>query len=93
MARQIVDIDGLEKILPLTKNQIYKATKRTDYPLPFKKCGKRLLVDVEKIFRWFDQFDDYLDELHYKAGISYLRKQRKELLELPPVVSDLRLKM
>ena len=48
MARQIVYIDGLEKILPLTKNQIYKATKRADYPLPYKKCGKRLLFDLEK---------------------------------------------
>ena len=54
MARQIVDIDGLAEILPLTKHQIYKAIRRPDYPLPYKKFGKRLLFDVEKIFKWFE---------------------------------------
>ena len=54
MARQIVDIQGLTEHLPLTVNQIYKAIRRPEHPLPFKKCGKRLLFDVERVYRWFD---------------------------------------
>ncbi len=52
--RQIVDIEGLEKILPLTRNQLYKLVRRSDYPLPYKKIGKKLMFDVEKIYRWYD---------------------------------------
>jgi hypothetical protein len=54
MARQIVDVDGLGKRLPLTKHQIYKAVKHEKYPLPHKKFGKRLLFDLERVYRWFD---------------------------------------
>lgn len=54
MARQIVDIQGLTKHLPLSVNQIYKAVRRKDYPLPHKKCGKRLLFDLERVYKWFD---------------------------------------
>ena len=54
MARQIVDIQGLTKHLPFTVNQIYKLTKRQNYPLPHKKVGKKLLFDLERVWKWFD---------------------------------------
>lgn len=54
MARQIVDIKGLMEILPLTVNQIYKAVRVADNPLPYKKHGRRLLFDVERVYKWFD---------------------------------------
>ena len=54
MARQIVDIQGLTGILPLTVHQIYKAIKHQEHPLPYRKLGKRLMFDVEKVYRWFD---------------------------------------
>jgi hypothetical protein len=52
--RQITDIDGLSKILPMTVNQLYKAIRRADYPLPYKKVGKKLLFDVDRVFQWYD---------------------------------------
>ena len=52
--RQIVDIKGLTHILPMTENQLYKAIRRSDYPLPYKKVGKKLLFDLERVFAWFD---------------------------------------
>jgi hypothetical protein len=52
--RQILDIQGLTKHLPFTVNQIYKLTKRQDYPLPYKKVGKKLLFDLERVYRWLD---------------------------------------
>ena len=55
MARQIVDIDGLTARLPLTKNQIYKKIRDPKHPLPYKKTGKRLLFDLERVYKWFDQ--------------------------------------
>jgi len=54
MARQIVDIKGLTERLPLSVHQIYKATRHPHYPLPHKKLGKRLMFDLEKVWRWFD---------------------------------------
>lgn len=54
MARQIVDIKGLTEILPFTTHQIYKAVRAAEHPLPYKKHGKRLLFDVERVFKWFD---------------------------------------
>jgi len=55
MARQIVDLHGLVKLYPCwTDHQIYKLIRRPDYPMPFKKCGKRLLFDVERVSKWFD---------------------------------------
>jgi hypothetical protein len=54
MARQITDIKGLTQILPYTVNQLYKAVRDPVNPIPHKKHGKRLLFDVERVFRWFD---------------------------------------
>lgn len=55
MARQYVDIEGLARILPLTRHAIYHATKRREHPLPFKKMGRKLLFDVERVHKWFDR--------------------------------------
>ena len=52
--RQIVDIQGLSGVLPLTVNQIYKGVRDPVNPIPHKKFGKRLLFDLEKVFKWFD---------------------------------------
>jgi hypothetical protein len=54
MARQICDIKGLTKLLPFSTHQIYKLVRNPTHPLPFKKAGRRLLFDVEKVYRWFD---------------------------------------
>ena len=54
MARQIVDIKGLAEHWPFTVNQLYKAVRHPENPLPHKKHGKRLLFDLEKVYRWFD---------------------------------------
>jgi predicted DNA-binding transcriptional regulator AlpA len=54
MARQIVNIKGLAKLYPFTENQIYKLIRRDQYPLPYKKLGKRLLFDIERVEKWFD---------------------------------------
>ncbi len=54
MPRQIVDVAGLSEILPLSVHQIYKLTRHREHPLPFKKMGKKLYFDVERIYRWFD---------------------------------------
>jgi hypothetical protein len=54
MPRQIVDIKGLSALTPFTVNQIYKKIRSPENPLPYKKCGKRLLFDMEKVYRWFD---------------------------------------
>lgn len=53
MPRQIVDLEGLIKILPLTKNQAYKLI-RGEHPIPYKRVGRRLTFDVEKVYRWWD---------------------------------------
>jgi hypothetical protein len=52
--RQIVDIQGLTGVLPLTVNQIYKGVRDPVNPIPHKKFGKRLLFDIEKVLKWFD---------------------------------------
>ena len=52
--RAIVTIEGLAKVLPLTPSQIYKLIRDPVHPLPFKKCNKRLLFDLERVFHWFD---------------------------------------
>ena len=54
MPRQIVNVQGLTKHLPLTTNQIYKLIKHREHPLPYKKIGKRLLFDLERVYKWFD---------------------------------------
>ena len=53
--RQIVDINGLEKLLPLTVHQIRHKLRDPRHPIPHKKCGKRILFDVERVYKWFDQ--------------------------------------
>jgi hypothetical protein len=54
--RRIVNLEQLvtNEFPALTKHQVYKAVRRSVYPLPHKKLGKRLLFDVEKVLRWFD---------------------------------------
>ena len=54
MTRKILDIDGLMDHLPFTKNQIYKAVHHRENPLPYKKLGRRLLFDLEKVLTWYD---------------------------------------
>jgi hypothetical protein len=56
MARQILDLKGLAENpnFPFTEHQIRKLIIRDDYPLPHKKVGKRLLFDLERVYRWFD---------------------------------------
>ena len=54
MARQIVDIKGLAGHLPLTIHQIYKGVRDPSNPIPHKKWGKRLMFDLERVFKWFD---------------------------------------
>ncbi|MFC1896601.1 helix-turn-helix transcriptional regulator [Thermodesulfobacteriota bacterium] len=54
MPRQIVDIQGLAERLPFSVNQLYKLTRHPKHPLPYKKCGKRLLFDLERVDKWFD---------------------------------------
>ena len=54
MARQIVRLKGLAKVLPLTEHQIRKAIRRPENPLPFKKFGKLILFDIERVYKWFD---------------------------------------
>jgi predicted DNA-binding transcriptional regulator AlpA len=54
MARQIVKLKDLPQFLPLTVNQVYKLIRRQDNPLPFKKCGKLILFDLERVYKWFD---------------------------------------
>ena len=52
--RQIVDVKGLMEVLPFTVHQIYKAVRDPKNPLPFKKHGKKLLFDLERVWAWFD---------------------------------------
>jgi predicted DNA-binding transcriptional regulator AlpA len=54
MPRRIINVDELQAHLPFTKNQIYKAVRHSEYPLPHKKFGKRLLFDLEKVHKWFE---------------------------------------
>lgn len=54
MARQIVDLDGLMERMPLTKWQVYKKIRDMEHPLPYRKAGKRLLFDMERVYKWFD---------------------------------------
>ena len=55
MPRDVRTIDGLCEALPLSPSQAYKLTKRLDDPLPFKKVGKRLWFDMERVYRWLDR--------------------------------------
>jgi predicted DNA-binding transcriptional regulator AlpA len=54
MARRIVKLKDLPQFLPLTVNQVYKLIRRQENPLPFKKCGKLILFDLERVYKWFD---------------------------------------
>ena len=53
--RQLVDIEGVGEVLCLTKNQVYKLVRRRPDPIPFRKIGRCLRFDVEKVMRWFDR--------------------------------------
>ena len=44
----------------------------------------------EELYGWVP---DYIEEQHLKAGIIYHRGKKKEFLKLPPIISDLRLKL
>ncbi len=52
--RQLVNIEGLTEHLPFSVHQIYKLVRDPVKPIPHKKCGKRLLFDMDKVYRWFD---------------------------------------
>lgn len=54
MSRQIVDVKGLTQHLPLSTHQVYKAVHRAEFPIPHKKFGKKLLFDLERVWKWFD---------------------------------------
>ena len=54
MSRQIVDMQGLTKLMPFTTHQVYKYVRARVNPLPHKKAGKKLLFDMQKVYRWFD---------------------------------------
>ena len=65
MARRIVDVKGLTQYLPLSTHQVYKAVHHPEYPLPYKKYGKKLLFDLERVWKWFDSLpgkDGVIDE-------------------------------
>ncbi len=47
--RQIVDMQGITGILPLTKHQVYKKLRDPIFPIPHRKCGKKIMFDVEKV--------------------------------------------
>lgn len=53
--REIVNIEGLTKKLPMTKHQLYKAVRDPKNPIPHKKFGKKLMFDMERVYRWFDR--------------------------------------
>jgi predicted DNA-binding transcriptional regulator AlpA len=55
MPRQAVRVRRVAEILDLTENQIYKLVRRREDPLPFKKIGKVLLFDTQKVWKWFDR--------------------------------------
>lgn len=54
MARQIVKLKDLPRYLPLTEHQLRKLIHRAENPLPYKKAGKLILFDLERVYRWFD---------------------------------------
>ncbi|MBP1609666.1 MAG: hypothetical protein H6Q04_1901 [Acidobacteria bacterium] len=55
MPRRIVRLRELSDYLPLTEHQIRKLIHRQENPLPFKKAGKLILFDLEKVYRRFDE--------------------------------------
>jgi len=62
VARQILDIEGVAKMLYFlnkegrpNRNIIYKLVRRPVDPLPHRKVGKHLRFDVEKCWKWFDR--------------------------------------
>ena len=54
MARQIVDVKGLTKLMPFTRHQVYKFISHPEHPLPYRKMGKKLYFDLERVHKWFD---------------------------------------
>lgn len=55
--RKIVDLKGLAERpeFPWSQHEIYKLMKRRDYPLPFKRLGKKYYFDLEAVYKWFDR--------------------------------------
>jgi predicted DNA-binding transcriptional regulator AlpA len=70
--RNLLTLNELIEKIPLTINQIYKAVRRRDYPLPHRKSGKRLLFDLDEVYTWFDLLPGinalYLNEVVMKIG-------------------------
>jgi hypothetical protein len=54
MARQILRIKKAAEALDLTDHQVRKLIRRKVDPLPYRKIGKTLLFDMERVFKWFD---------------------------------------
>jgi excisionase family DNA binding protein len=54
MPRRAIDIDGVAELLSLTKHQVYKLVRREQDPLPFRKIGKHLRFDPDRVWAWFD---------------------------------------
>ena len=52
--RKIVGLEELVNLLPLSKWQIYKKVRDKDNPIPYKKAGKRILFDMDCVYKWFD---------------------------------------
>jgi len=55
MARQyffLEDVAGA--YLPYTVDQLRKRMRDKKNPLPYKKAGKRILLEKERIDRWYD---------------------------------------
>lgn len=57
MARVVVDLKGLadRPEFPWSEHEIYKLIKHRDYPLPYKKIGKKYYFDIERVWKWFDR--------------------------------------
>lgn len=56
--RQFMGVEGIGKLFGLSKWQVYALMRRSEDPLPAKRIGKLLRVDVEKAFEWFDRQRD-----------------------------------
>jgi len=62
MPRQVTDIAGVARQLGFVDgegnprvNIVYKLVRRAYDPLPYKKIGKHLRFDVERVWAWFDR--------------------------------------
>jgi len=53
MPRQYLSVDKVAVMLDMSKHQIYKLVRRPIDPLPYRKIGKHLRFDEERIHQWF----------------------------------------